>query len=66
MKMYKVGAGLAGMLCLSASSERIVHSQEKVASATVQAHLVITEQALSDNSEFPTLGPENLQAKQGK
>ena len=63
MRRYKVVAGLLGMFCLLALSVRIAHSQEKAAPATVQVHLVITDQALSDNSELPTLRPENVQVK---
>jgi hypothetical protein len=66
MKMCKVVAGLLGMFCLLALSVRIAHSQEKAAPAPVQVHMVITDQAFSDNSELPIRRPENVQVKQGK
>jgi hypothetical protein len=45
---------------------RVLHSQEKATPSTVQVHMVITDQALSDNSEIPLLRPENVQVKQRK
>jgi hypothetical protein len=45
----------------------IVFSQENPgASSTVQVHMVITDEALRDDSEVPILRPENVQVKQGK
>jgi hypothetical protein len=45
----------------------IVSSQENPdASGTVQVHMVITDQAVRDNTEIPILHPENVQIKQGK
>jgi hypothetical protein len=35
-------------------------------SSSVQVHMVITDQALRDDSEVPILRPENVQVKQGK
>jgi hypothetical protein len=49
-----------------ALSARIAQSQEKSTSSTVQVHMVITDQAFSDNSEIPALRPENVQVKQRK
>jgi hypothetical protein len=66
MKICKVALGLFSTLSLLAVSARIMHSQEKAAPSTVQVHMVITDQALSDNSEVPALRPENVQVKQGK
>ena len=34
--------------------------------STVQVHMVITDQALRDDSEVPIIRPENVQVKQGK
>jgi hypothetical protein len=46
---------------------RIASSQQSAgASSTVQVHMVITDEALRDDSEVPILRPENVQAKQGK
>jgi hypothetical protein len=65
MKIYRAVLGPFGMLCLVALSGRIVHSQEKSTPGTVQVHMVITDQSLSDNSEVPVLRPDNIQVKQG-
>ena len=54
-------------LVLLGFGARIVSSQENPASSgTVQVHMVITDQALRDDSEVPILRPENVQVKQGK
>jgi len=46
---------------------RVLSSQENPgASGTVQVHMVITDEALRDDSELPILRPENVQVKQGK
>jgi hypothetical protein len=46
---------------------RVLSSQENPgASSTVQVHMVITDEALRDDSELPILRPENVQVKQGK
>jgi hypothetical protein len=66
MKIHSVAMGLLGTLCALTSSARIAQSQEKSTSSTVQVHMVITDQAFSDNSEIPALRPENVQVKQGK
>jgi len=45
----------------------MVSSQENSgAASTVQVHMVITDEALRDDSELPILRPENVQVKQGK
>jgi hypothetical protein len=66
MRIYKILMGLSGTLCLLALSVRIAHSQATVSSSTVQVHMVITDQALSDNSEVPALRPDAIKVKQGK
>jgi hypothetical protein len=66
MKIYKILLGLCGTLCLLPLSVRMVHSQETAAASTVQVHMVITDQALSDSSEVPALRPDNIKVKQGK
>src|SRR5208282_6734497 len=46
---------------------RTVSPQEKSSNAsTVQVHMVITDEALRDDSEVPILRPENVQVTQGK
>jgi len=66
MKTYKSLLGMAATLCLLAFCVRIVHSEETATASTVQVHMVITDQALSDNSEVPALRPDNIKVKQGK
>jgi len=66
MKIYKVALGLAGTICALAMSASIARSQQKAALSTVQVHMVITHQTLSDSSEVPALGPQNVKVKQGE
>ena len=55
------------VLALLGFGARIVSSQENPgASGTVQVHMVITDEALRDDSELPILRPENVQVRQGK
>ncbi|MGA7060959.1 MAG: hypothetical protein WBY69_07070 [Candidatus Acidiferrales bacterium] len=54
-------------LTLVGSGAQIASSQENSgASSTVQVHMVITDEAVRDNTEIPILHPENVQIKQGK
>jgi hypothetical protein len=66
MKIYKILLGLCGTLCLLGLGVRMVHSEETASASTVQVHMVITDQALSDSSEVPALRPDNIKVKQGK
>jgi hypothetical protein len=66
MKNYKIAMVLAGVICISAFGVEFAHSQAKAASGTVQVHMVITDESLSDNGEIAPLSPENVQVKQGK
>ena len=66
MKTHKILLGLSGALCLLALSVRIAHSQESSASSTAQVHMVITDEAMNDNSEVPVLRPDVIKVKQGK
>jgi hypothetical protein len=66
MKRYNVVLALVGAFCVLAVGVRIAHSQAKPASGTVQVHMVITDQAVNDDSEMPALTAENVQVKQGK
>jgi hypothetical protein len=66
MKNYKLATVLAGVICISAFGVEFAHSQAKAASGTVQVHMVITDESLSDNGEIAPLSPENVQVKQGK
>ena len=54
-------------LTLLGSGAPIASSQASPGtSSTVQVHMVITDEALRDDSEVPILRPENVQVKQGK
>jgi hypothetical protein len=66
MKTHRVILGLSGTLCLLAFSVRLVRSQESAAAGTAQVHMVITDEAMSDNSEVPVLQPNAIKVKLGK
>ncbi|MGA7223965.1 MAG: hypothetical protein WA867_19755 [Candidatus Acidiferrales bacterium] len=54
-------------LALIGSGAQIASAQENPsASSGVQVHMVITDEAIRDNTEIPVLHPENVQVKQGK
>ena len=54
-------------LALLGFGARIVSSQANSgAPNTVQVHMVITDEAVRDDSEIPILRPENVQVNQGK
>jgi hypothetical protein len=64
MKKFNAVLAVVGLLCVVAVAGGIAYSQAKP--STVQVHMVITDQALNDNSEIPILSSENVQVKQGK
>src|SRR5580692_7518592 len=66
MKIHRILLGLSGGLCLVGFSSPIVRSQATSAPSTLQVHMVITDQAMSDNSEVPVLQPNAIKVKQGK
>lgn len=66
MKSDRIFAGLLGTFCLLAVSAGSAFAQAKPASSTVQVHMVITDQAMRDDSEVPILRAENVTVKQGK
>jgi hypothetical protein len=67
MKSHKFLLGWLVALSALGSGVRAVHAQEKTgAASTVQVHMVITDEAVRDDSEVPILRPENVQVKQGK
>jgi hypothetical protein len=67
MKIHKFLLGSLVALGTMGFGVRALHSQQKTgASSTVQVHMVITDQALRDDSEVPILRPENVQVRQGK
>ena len=66
MKNFRRLLGWLIALALLAFGARIVYSQEKApASSTVQVHMVITDQAVRDDTEIPILRPENVRVRQG-
>jgi hypothetical protein len=67
MKSYRFLLGWVVVLGAVGFGVCTVYSQEKTgAASTVQVHMVITDQAVRDDSEVPILRPENVQVKQGK
>jgi len=66
MKKYSAVLAVVGALFVLAVGARIGYSQAKPASGTVQVHMVITDQAVNDDSEVPVLTAESVQVKQGK
>ena len=66
MKKYSAVLAVVGAFFVLAVGARIGYSQAKPASGTVQVHMVITDQAVNDDSEMPALTAGNVQVKQGK
>ena len=66
MKAHRKALGLLVVVCALALTARILRSQEKSSPSTVQVHMVVTDQALADNTEVPALTPQTVQVKQGK
>jgi len=64
MKNYKAVTALLGACCVLVWGVRIVYSQGSA--STVQAHMVITDQAFNDTSEVPVLRQENVKVNVGK
>jgi len=66
MKNYRAAIAGVGACAALALCVGIVYPRQKPAPATVQVHLVLTDQSLSDDGEIPAIQKENLQVKQGK
>jgi len=67
MKIYNAVLGLLVTLCMLMFTAPIVHAQQKSAQGSVQVHLVITDEAVSADSELPSLkGADDVKVKQGK
>jgi hypothetical protein len=66
MKNCKVMMALAVTICLLSICPSKIRAQEKSAPATVEVHLVITDAALREDSEFPPLQKEDIKLKMGK
>jgi hypothetical protein len=67
MKSYRFLFGWMIALGALGFGARIVYSQDKAGTpGTAQVHMVITDEAVRDNTEVPILRPENVQVKQGK
>jgi len=67
MNNFRHLLALLTALTLLGIGARIASSQASAgASSSVQVHMVITDEAVRDDSEIPILRPENVQVKQGK
>lgn len=66
MKSRPLAVGLVAACCVLALSVRGLHSQGKTPSNTVQAHIVITDQAFNDDREVSILRQDNVKVKVGK
>jgi hypothetical protein len=67
MNGYKLSLAWLFALAVLGFGARIVFSQENpAASGTVQVHMVITDQAVRDDTEIPLLRPDGVQVRQGK
>jgi hypothetical protein len=67
MNAYRLLSRGLVALALLGFGARIVSSQESpAASGTVQVHMVITDQAVREDTEIPILRPENVQVRQGR
>jgi hypothetical protein len=66
MKSCKVVLILVGTMFLISSNNWIANAQQNAASNAVQVHMVITDQAVREDSELAILQPENVQVRQGK
>lgn len=67
MNNFRHLLALLTALALLGIGARIASSQESAGtSSTVQVHMVITDEAVRDDSEVPILRPENVKVQQGK
>jgi hypothetical protein len=66
MKSCRVVLAMFGTLCALAFATVTAHSQEKAAPGGVQVHMVITDEAVHEDSEAPSLQPGDVKVKQGK
>jgi hypothetical protein len=66
MKGYIAVLGLLGALSALTFTAPMVQSQEKSAPSSVQVHLVITNEAVRDDSDVPSLQSGDVKVKQGK
>jgi hypothetical protein len=66
MKSCRVVLAMFGTLCALAFATVTAHSQEKAAPGGVQVHIVITDEAVHEDSEAPSLQPGDVKVKQGK
>jgi hypothetical protein len=66
MRNAKMLWALLGTVCAFAFNGQILSAQQEAPSNTSQVHMVITDQAVREDSEIPILRPENVQVWQGK
>jgi hypothetical protein len=65
MKIRKLAMGLVSACCLLVIGTRTLTPQANAATGTVQVHMIITDQALRDETEMSVIQPENVMVKQG-
>jgi hypothetical protein len=66
MKNCKVMVALVATICLLSICPSETRAQEKPAPASAAVHLVITDAALREDSEFPPLQKDDIKLKMGK
>lgn len=66
MKSRCLAVALVTACSVLAASVGLVYSQGKALASTVQAHLVVTDQALNNGTEVPVLRQDNVKLKVGK
>jgi hypothetical protein len=66
MKNCKAMLMVVSGACALLSCAPAVRSQEKAPLATTDVHLVITDAALREDSEFPPLQKEDIKIKMGR
>jgi hypothetical protein len=66
MYKLKVATGLFAALCTFVWGGHVAQSQEKAAAGAVDLHMVITDEAVRDNTELAILRPESIQVRLGK
>jgi hypothetical protein len=66
MKSFTTPLAVLATICALAWIGLTARSQEKAAPNSVQVHMVITDQSVSNDSEVPILRQDDVQVKQGK
>src|ERR1700752_1057880 len=66
MKSHRLAVGVVAACCVITLGVGGLYSEGKKPSATVQVHLVITDQALNNDREAAVLRQDNVKLKLGK